>query len=205
MTRPEFVHFFRALSTIVFVVGTACSSPRVSGVASRVGLSLDAADTIRVGISHGQEIETMFGRPTIKLPADKQDQDGDAWLYCDHEKCSEGRLTVHVAPRTDTVISVTWALKDGEPEQSLGAAHARYPGSALKRERYLYNYGHYFYTVESYVDSNQGLIFGYDPVKKVVTAISRNVPPLRDPQLAQSANGFPKISRIVERDTAAGH
>lgn len=204
MGETRFSRFHRFAGLGVLLAGVyACSSfPTQTGRSNSLPLNLDTADKIRVGETQLEEIQAMLGAPRIKLPG--RDPSSEAWLFCDQEKCSLPRLTLYVDLSSKTVTSVNVRLREDDPERDLDRARARYPSAHLKLERYLYSYRDYFETVASYVDSTGGLVMGYDETQKKVSAIARSVPPVREPQLTQSGSGFPKISKLPDRETASG-
>lgn len=185
---------------VAFLACAGCSSLPPSPFSERSALNLDSADRIQIGATIGDEIQSMFGAPTIKLR--DESSGANAWLYCDREKCSQPRLTVYIDPTTNKVSAVSVTLQDGDPEQDLMKLRARYPGSEPKLQRYLYSYRDYFETVESFVDSKRGISIGYDSKRNRASSVSRSVPPLKEPSLAQNPNRFPKISKLPDREIA---
>jgi hypothetical protein len=117
--------------------------------------------------------------------------------------CRRPRLSIRVAKETGTVVSVDFRIVEGEAEQDLARVKTRYPSSHFKLERYLYNYGDYLETFESYTDSKTGLSIGFDGRTKKVSSITRSLMPL-DSTHAPSASGYPQITKLpTERETAS--
>jgi hypothetical protein len=184
------------LSSLIFLV--ACSSAGSKKAGSPSNLSLSAADSIVIGQTTSSQTEQMLGTAKIKV---QDSPNNEVWLFCDEQKCSQGRITLGVNTVTHLVTSVAWNVRAGDVEASLEKALAHFPSAMFKKKRFLNDYVDYFFESESYSDLNKGIIVTYDPSKKAVTTIYR-VDSKAPIETAQKQK-VPVVTEIPDRDTAS--
>jgi hypothetical protein len=191
------ISFFVASLTLAM---PACSSMRASPNTASEALSLEQADQIKVNETRGIDVESRLGKPTVKIPIPKSNL--EAWLYCDHAPCVQGRLTLHVNPTSGFVKEVFWNLKDGDREQDLMTTLNRYDRSSFSKKKVLVDYGCYLYTWEAYENPDIGVLVSYDDKKKLVTSVTR-VDPKEKLALVHTDNtGRPRVTILSESKTA---
>ena len=179
----------------------SCASLATKQNQNGISLTFTKIRQIQLGLTREAEVIALFGHPSRIISAEDAKSSNNIWIYCERERCSTGRITLQVDPKSELVSSVTWTPKVGEPEQDLNIVMSQFPASTLQHHRNLYNYGHYFEVVESYSDASTGLSLGYDREKNAVTAIQRFIPGQQEIEISTS-DGFPKISRLPDSESA---
>lgn len=193
------------INTIFFILGTsaalaACSSvfPQRNGESSP--LSLDRVDKIQINVSRSNDLEALFGAPTLKLPIPKSDM--EAWLYCVVAPCTQGRLTVHLSLTSGLVRKVIWNTESGDHERKLEAAIEHFKDASFLKSKVLVDYGRYLYTWDAYEDREIGVLVSFDDHKKFVTSITRAEPKRELIALQADASKRPRVTIIPIPSTA---
>lgn len=91
--------------------------------------SLQQVENIHVGETTQAEVLNLFGKPdrVIDLSQEKPKGQGTIWAYFAGEIKSVGRLSFSFS--ANTVESISWDVRDGDPEQDLNTALSQFKDS----------------------------------------------------------------------------
>ncbi len=167
-----FFYFF----TILGIVG--CQGLQTRSI-SRPNLTLLLAEEIHVGKTTRADVLSRLGKPDRVIDLRQTDLKvrEEIWAYFAGGIQSTGRITLFFPTSSDLVDSVSWDVRDGDPEQILTNALSRFKGRDLVRTRPKHWENPHSAPDEIfYEDSKTGLTIIYLQTPKRVTAISWALP-----------------------------
>ena len=188
------------LNSCLLVSFAGCSSLGHFSSHPPAPLALSSADNIKLGVTRSEDLENLFGKPSVVLAS--QPTHTHAYLYCEKgpAQCTQGNLTFHVDDSSGVVRSVVWNPQVND-SKNIETLIAHYKNATFTKRRYLYNYGDYFDEVETYTNLEQGITIGFNPTRNEVTRVYREDPKAPMPIVA-SDKKLPIITPIPDRDTA---
>ncbi len=137
--------------------------------------SLVNVEKIRPGISKKKDVLGILGEPDEHLDLTQvtyQKSDSDCWSYLEEPYKAEDRVSVEFPPNSDIVLSVGWAVREGEPEQSLEVAKAHFPSGTFERQKMPDLNPHTAETRVFYKEKQLGGLIIYESVKHRVESIA---------------------------------
>lgn len=153
---------------------TSCQGLQTPSV-SRTDFSLVQAEGIHAGEAKREEVLRRLGKPDRIIDLSQTDlkEQGEVWAYFAGGVQSAGRISLSFPANSDLVDSVSWDVRDGDPEQNLESALSRFKGATFVRRRPKYwSNPHSSPDEVFYEDSKTGLTITYLQTPKEVTVIS---------------------------------
>ncbi len=141
----------------------------------RPELSLSTAQQMHVGQTKRDELVQRLGKPDriIDLSLTNLGGNGTIWAYFAGGDQSAGRLSFSFSANSDTVDSISFDVRDGDPEQNLEKALSRFKGANFVKTRpQKWDNPHSSPDEVFYQDSKTGLTVVYLQSPKQVVAIS---------------------------------
>jgi hypothetical protein len=182
------------LTALLLSAISACSTLRS---ASSGAPTLQTFDSIQINSTQLGDLKHL-GVPTRK----HDDSDAQILSFCGDSPCTRGTLTLRLNKSATTVQVASWVPSSHDTESKLDGALKHFSNLDFKKQRLLYDYGHYFHNTERYTHSQSGIVIIYDPDKKIVTHIYKAAPNSISP-IISSTHGTPTISVLPDRDTAS--
>jgi hypothetical protein len=176
--KQYFKQFCLSLGSLFIV---ACAS-----LGTKPGsLKLEAAATIKPGVSTKAEIENVFGKPHRIFRLEEypeQSDDGEVWTYYEEPSSKSGRLSFYFKKGALVTSSVGWNVRDTEPEQNLDRAktfiEAQFPNVNFQQRDEGWAHLHSYSDNSYFEDPKLGVAISYRMKRKEVTGISWSDPKL---------------------------
>jgi hypothetical protein len=109
-----------AIITLTLIIGCISSQQRTESAR----FSLSTIDSLRLGEQKMDDVLTILGAPSEKIDLSKIPQARKAGVVWQYDEAEFPRISVFFQ---DSVIkSVTWKVRDGDPEQSMEVVKRRY-------------------------------------------------------------------------------
>ncbi len=166
--KQIFFYLFSALGII------GCQGLRTK-TALRPELSLSLAKEIQVGRTKQNEVISRLGQPDRVLDMSQTNlaSNGKIWAYLEGGFESTGRISVSFPTDSDIVDSVSWDVRDGDPEQKLENTFSRFKETSFVKTRpRVWENPHSSPDEIFYEDSKSGLTIVYLQTPRRVAAIT---------------------------------
>ena len=162
------------LYTCAIFAFSACQSLQ-NMAGRRSELSLQFAKEQRIGVTKQGEILSLLGKPDriFDMSETNLGGNGKIWAYLAGGIQSSGRISFSFPANSDIVDSITWDVRNGDPEQNLEIALSQFKDSKfIKTLPKYWDNPHSSPDEVYYEDSNNGLTITYLKTPKRVTTIS---------------------------------
>lgn len=166
--KQIFFHFFIILGII------GCQGLQTN-TALRPELSLSMVKEIQVGKTKQSEIVSRLGKPdrVFDISQTNLGGKGKIWAYLEGGFESIGRISLSFPADSDIVDSVSWDVRDGDPEKNLENALSQFKGiNFVKTRPKAWENPHSSPDEIFYEDSKTGIVIVYLQTPKRVAAIS---------------------------------
>lgn len=169
---------YRFLSFFLVFGLAGCQGLQTSST-TRPELSLSIAEEMHVGKTKQSEILARLGTPDriIDLNDTNLGGQGKIWAYFADGIRSAGRISFSFPANSEIVDSISWDVREGDPEQKLDNALSRFKGAnfVMARPKYWDN-PHASPDEVFYNDLKSGLTITYLKTPKEVISLSWELP-----------------------------
>jgi hypothetical protein len=190
---------FSGCSLILFsLVISGCAGLKSSS--SSTSQSLEKAENLQIGVATTQQLSEQFGSPAHAID---EGVDTKLLVFCDELPCKHENLLLRVSKTSNLLKSVVWIPKSTDSTVSIDAVLQHYKSVAFTEQHFRYDYGHYNQFMDFYSSKEARIAISYDPLRKIVTQISRIGTTDSFPTIVTSEGSFPMVTEIKNRDTAS--
>ena len=154
---------------------SACAGIRTLETKPTKHFVLSLVQKIRPGVSEKNDVLSILGKPDRNLDlshASPIKSDSEAWSYLEEPYFAEDRITVEFPPNSNTVLSVGWEVREGETEQFLETAKARFPQATFESQHIPDINPHSAENRLFYKDRQLGIVIVYNESNNLVESIS---------------------------------
>jgi hypothetical protein len=166
--------------------------------------SLEAFDTIELKTTQAEDLR-KFGAP-VHVGVDKREgMQARILTFCAAPATLSGdKLVFRLDQVTGKVLNASWTPRSSSPEVSIEGVLKHYSDFTFEKQSVEYNFGHYFYHTDYYMNSKHGLVIEFDADLKKVTRVFKVPSEEVVPVVAKNV-GIPTIKILSNRSTASSH